>query len=164
MHITFIQTGGTIDKDYPRGETHHGYNFAIADPAVKVVLASSPVMFTYNIVEVAKKDGLDLTDEDRMKIVEAVASASSERIVITHGTDTIRQTAETLEGKAKGKTVVLTGAMLPEKFMNSDAKFNVGMAVGAVQNLPAGIYIALYGRVVPWQDFKKLNEEYDRTN
>ena len=163
MHITFIQTGGTIDKDYPRGETHHGYNFAIGDPAIKSVLSSSHVLFTHDVVEVTKKDGLDLTDGDRKKIVEVVVAAPADRVVITHGTDTIQKTAAAISKKVNEKTIVLTGAMLPEKFSASDAKFNVGMAVGAVQNLPPGIYIALYGRVVPWQDYKQLNEEYERT-
>ncbi len=69
MHITFIQTGGTIDKDYPRGETDHGYEFAITEPAVKSVIPNSHAMFTYDIIEVTKKDSLDLTDEDRKKIL-----------------------------------------------------------------------------------------------
>ena len=142
MHITFIQAGGTIDKDYPRGETNHGYEFAIAEPAVAFILPHMHAMFTYDIVSVAKKDSLDLTDEDRGKILRAVKAVKSDKIVITHGTDTMVKTAEVL-GKLRGKTIVLTGAMLPEKFTNSDAKFNVGMAVSAVQHLTAGIYICL---------------------
>lgn len=160
MHITFVQTGGTIDKDYPRGEVGHGYEFKIGDPAVNSILPYSHAMFDYNIVEVTKKDSLDLTDEDRRNILNAVESSTSDHIVITHGTDTMGKTAETLS-HIQGKTIVLTGAMLPEKFMTSDARFNVGMAIGAVQVLPPGIYIALYGRVVPWRDFKQLSEEYE---
>ena len=162
MHITFIQTGGTIDKDYPRGETNHGYEFAITDPAVKGMLPFCHAMFTYDIAEVIKKDSLDLTDADRKKILKAVHKAPSNHVVITHGTDTMLQTAEVLSKATEGKTVVLTGAMLPEKFVNSDAKFNVGMAVAAVQSLPSGVYIALYGCVVPWQQFKELNEKYEK--
>ncbi|TSC86491.1 MAG: hypothetical protein G01um10148_477 [Parcubacteria group bacterium Gr01-1014_8] len=161
MHITFIQTGGTIDKDYPRGETNHGYEFAITDAAVKSILPFSHAMFTYDIVEVAKKDSLDLTDSDRQNILEAVQKAGSNHVVITHGTDTMVNTAEVLSGNVEGKTVVMTGAMLPEKFINSDARFNVGMAVAAVQSLGSGVYIALYGCVVPWKEFKALNNEYE---
>lgn len=161
MHITFVQTGGTIDKDYPRGETNHGYEFAIADAAVKSIMPFTHAMFTYDLLEITKKDSLDLTDMDRAKIVAAVEAALSNHIVITHGTDTMVKTAEALQGHIDGKTVVMTGAMLPEKFINSDARFNVGMAVAAVQSLPSGVYIALYGCVVPWQDFKRLNEEYE---
>jgi L-asparaginase len=118
-------------------------------------------MFTYDIKEVTKKDSLDLTDDDRQKILKAVKGAKSDKVIITHGTDTMVKTAAVLE-KLGGKTVVLTGAMLPEKFTDSDAKFNIGMAVSAVQHLRAGIYIALYGRVVPWKDFKKLHAEYEK--
>jgi L-asparaginase len=162
MHITFIQTGGTLDKDYPRGKDNHGYEFAILEPAVKSILSYCHVMFTYDFVEVTKKDSLDLSDEDRARILLAVTHSSSDRVVITHGTDTILQTAEVLSSISDQKVVVLTGAMLPEKFVNSDARFNVGMAVAAVQSLPQGVYIALYGRVVPWSEFEDLHKEYEK--
>ena len=160
LHITFIQTGGTIDKDYPRGETDHGYEFHIGEPAVKAILPSVHGLFSYTIVEVAKKDSLDLNDEDREKILQVVLKSDSDKIIITHGTDTIGKTAEKL-ASVKEKTIVLTGAMLPEKFVTSDAKFNVGMAVAAVQGRPHGIYVALYGRVVPWKDYSALSAEYE---
>ena len=161
MHIVFIQTGGTIDKDYPNNDVKHGYGFEIGDPAVKSVVPSVAPLFTYDIVEVTKKDGTDLTDEDRNLIREATKAAKSDRIVITHGTATILKTAKVLQG-IHDKTVVITGALLPEKFSASDAKFNVGMAVGAVQVLPPGVYVALYGRVVPSQEFEALGEEYEK--
>ena len=161
MHITFIQAGGTIDKYYPNNNVQHGYALEIDEPAVKSILESMAPLFTYNIVEAVKKDGTDLTEEDRAIIREAAEAATSDRVVITHGTSTLSKTAEALKD-IKGKTIVLVGTMLPEKFSASDAKFNVGMAVGAVQNLPAGVYVALYGRVVPWQEFEKINEEYER--
>ena len=161
MHITFIQTGGTIDKDYPRGESNHGYAFAIAEPAVKNILPFSHAMFTYDIAEVVKKDSLDITDEDRRNIIEAVAAAPTDRVVITHGTDTILKTAEVLAEKIQDKTIVITGAMLPEKFTNSDARFNVGMATAAAQVSAHGVYVALYGRVVPWKEFSKVFQEFE---
>lgn len=160
MHITFIQTGGTIDKDYPRGETDHGYEFKIGDPAVKTILPTVHALFSFSIVEVLKKDSLDIDDADRQKIYQAVEAADSDKVVITHGTDTIAKTAELLS-KINNKTVVLTGAMLPEKFVTSDAKFNIGMAVAAVQNNPHGVYVALYGQVVPWEKYKELQDEYE---
>lgn len=160
MHITFIQTGGTIDKDYPRGESNHGYEFAIAEPAVKSILPYSHAMFSYDVIEVTKKDSLDLTDEDREKILATITAAPGKQIIITHGTDTMLKTAEKLSN-VQGKTIVLTGAMLPDKFVNSDAKFNIGMAVAATQSLSPGVYIALYGRVVPWTEFKELTKEYE---
>ncbi len=163
MHITFIQTGGTIDKDYPRGETDHGYDFTITAPAVASILPACHTLFTYDIIEAAKKDSLDPTDKDQEKIRTSIKSASSDRIVITHGSDTILKTAKALHGKVDGdKTIVLTAAMLPEKFVNSDAKFNVGMAAAAVQILPPGIYITLFGRVVPWQEFQALSDEREK--
>lgn len=161
MHIVFIQTGGTIDKDYPRGETDHGYEFQIADPAFQSVLPYSHVMFDYSVVEALKKDSLDITDEDRRALFSTVQSQSADRIVITHGTDTMAKTAEVLSAIAD-KTIVLTGAMLPEKFVTSDARFNIGMATAAVQSLPPGVYIALYGRVVPWNEFPALHQEYEK--
>jgi L-asparaginase len=153
--------GGTIDKDYPRGESNHGYEFAITEAAVKSILPYTHAMFSYDLAEVARKDSLDLTDEDRANLVEAVGKAQTDRIVITHGTDTMVKTAEALDGRALGKTVVLTGAMLPEKFTTSDARFNVGMAVAATQTLPSGVYMALFGCVVPWQEFRELLDEYE---
>ncbi len=124
------------------------------------ILPYSHAMFTYDIVEVTKKDSLDLTDEDRETILAAVRAQPAERIVITHGTDTMGKTAETLS-QINDKVVVLTGAMLPEKFMTSDARLNIGMAIGSVQSLPVGVYIALYGRVVPWYEFKDLSQAYE---
>lgn len=162
MHITFIQAGGTIDKDYPRGEMHHGYDFSITRPAVHTIIPSSHALFSYDVVEAVKKDSLDLTDRDREKILASVKKSTSDRVVVTHGTDTILKTAKYLHDKLPDKTVVLTGAMLPERFVNSDAGFNIGMAAAAAQTLPPNIYIALYGRVVPWQEFKALHDEHER--
>lgn len=118
------------------------------------------LLFTYDIQEVVKKDSLDLTDADRHEILEAVEAAPSDKVIITHGTDTIHQTAEALND-VKDKTIVLTGAMLPERFTGSDARFNVGMAVAAVQFEKPGVYVALYGRVVPWREYEKVKQEFE---
>ncbi|MFZ2593639.1 MAG: asparaginase domain-containing protein [Minisyncoccia bacterium] len=152
MHITFIQTGGTIDKDYPRGKNHHGYAFLIGEPAVKKILDTHHVRFSYEILTLFKKDSLDITDSDRTKLVRSVVRTKNAKIIITHGTDTLLKTAEALSN-IQGKTIVLTGAMLPAKFAESDAAFNIGMAVAGVQSLPPGIYIALSGVIVPWKQY-----------
>ncbi len=154
MKITFVQTGGTIDKDYPKGKTNHGYEFEITDSAFYPILKKVKPAFEYEVISVLKKDSLDITDEDRETIYSAIESIKNDKIVISHGTDTIHLTAEKLS-KISGKTIVLTGAMLPEKFYDSDAEFNVGMAVGASETLDNGVYIALYGTIVPWNEFKK---------
>ncbi len=153
MKITFVQKGGgTIDKDYPQGENHHGYEFKIADPVVGDILKKVKVSFDYEIMEVLRKDSLDLTDYDRKKLYKAIENIKNDKIIITHGTDTIYQTAKILSDLT-GKVIILTGAMLPEKFSDSDAMFNVGVAVGAVNLLSNGVYIALDGQAVPYDKY-----------
>ena len=154
MKISFIQTGGSIDKDYKETAQNHGYNFEIADPAVEKILLNLKPNFEYEILTVAKKDSLDLTDQDRQKILTTCQELDNDKIIITHGTDTFKQTATVLDA-IKDKVVILTGSMKPEKFQNSDADFNVGMAVGAINFLEKGIYIAIDGLVYPWQDYLK---------
>jgi len=152
MKITFIQTGGTIDKDYPQGLSDHGYAFKIQEPAVLETLERIKPMYEIEMVRHMQKDSLDITEEDRVSIVELVSNTPNDKIIITHGTDTIGLTAESLSS-VKGKTIVLTGAMMPEKFRESDADFNIGMAVGGVQTLPSGVYVALHGELKNWKDF-----------
>ena len=147
MKILFIQTGGTIDKDYPR--TTLGYAFEITEPAVNRILPDINPTFEYEIVSACKKDSTELTDEDRQKIYQICAENSADKIIITHGTDTMIQTAEKLSD-IKNKIIVITGSMRPEKFSNTDADFNIGLAVGAVQTLPAGVYITMHGTLLPW--------------
>ena len=147
MKILFIQTGGTIDKDYPK--TKLGYAFEITDPAISRILPEANPTFEYEVVSVCKKDSTELTDEDRQKIFDVCFENQADKIIITHGTDTMVKTAEKLSS-IKDKTIVITGAMRPEKFSNTDADFNVGVAVGGVQNLPAGVYIAMHGAILLW--------------
>ncbi len=153
MKITFIQAGGSIDKDYPK--KIRTYSFEIGEPASKRILSHANVSFDYEIVSVCKKDSMDMTDEDRKKVCDACLKAG-EKIIVTHGTDTMVQTAKALSG-VKGKTIVLTGASSPSKFIDSDADFNLGMAVAAVQTLPPGVHIAMNGRVFNWDKVKKLD-------
>lgn len=149
--ITFIQTGGTIDKDYPK--TKGGYAFEIDEPAVKRILEKLDPDLECEIVSALRKDSLDMTEEDRKKIVEFCKEAENDRIIITHGTDTMLDTAKVLA--ALDKTIVITGAMRPERFTNSDAPVNIGMAIAAVQTLTPGVYIAMHGRVLSWQGCKR---------
>lgn len=152
MTIMFVQTGGTIDKDYPTTDTNHGYFFEIGEPSFLRVLERADPDLSYKAMTVLRKDSLDITDSDRQSLYDAIAGLKEDRIVITHGTDTIYETAQKLSS-IKGKTIVVTGSRLPEKFYDSDAEFNIGMAVAGAQVLPPGIYIALYGLITPWDDF-----------
>lgn len=152
MNVLFIQTGGTIDKDYPQGETHHGYGFQISEPAFLSILKRARLKNQFEYHTLVRKDSLDMTDEDRSRIREYVAASSARKVIITHGTDTIFLTAKVLSVIPR-KTIILTGAMLPEKFRDSDADFNLGMAVAAAHFLPVGVYIALYGEVKIFHDF-----------
>lgn len=110
--------------------------------------------FEYEVISVLKKDSLDITEEDREKIYEACLKTNSRKIVITHGTDTMLDTAKKLS-YIEGKTIVITGAMRPERFSNSDAPINVGMALGALDVLGDGVYIAMHGRVLSWDKCKR---------
>ena len=152
MKIVFIQTGGTIDKDYPKAR--NGYAFEITEPAARRILKKVNPSFDFEMISVLKKDSRDITEEDRMKILETCRKADSDKIVITHGTDTMIETAKMLS-RIRSKTIILTGAMKPEKFSDSDASFNVGTAVGAVAILKDGTYIAMNGRIIPWDNVRR---------
>ncbi len=147
MKITFLQTGGTIDKDYPRKTK--GYAFEIADPAVSRILQRANPNFKFEILSVLKKDSLEMTEDDREKILQACRQASADKIIITHGTDTMIETAKKLSA-IDNKVIILTGALLPERFSNSDAPFNLGVAIGAANVLESGVYIAMNGRIYSW--------------
>ena len=152
MKIVFIQAGGTIDKDYPR--TQKGYAFEIGEPAAKRILEKVHPSFDFEVVSLLKKDSLDITETDRDKILQACQKADADKIVVTHGTDTMIETAKKLS-RVRNKVVVLTGAMKPEKFVDSDASFNVGAAVGALSVVSNGVYVAMNGRVLPWNRVKR---------
>lgn len=152
MKILFIQTGGTIDKDYPR--VIKGYAFEIEEPAVKRILEKINPNFTFQILPLLQKDSLDITEKDRQLMYKTCLKNSAKKIVITHGTDTMIQTAKVLS-RIKNKTIILTGAMRPERFANSDAMFNLGSAVGSLDVLAEGVYITMNGRVYPWNKVKR---------
>ncbi len=152
MKITFIQTGGTIDKDYPK--TTKGYAFEISEPSVKRILEKLNPSFEYEIISALKKDSLDITEEDREKVLDVCKKTDSNKIVITHGTDTMLETAKTLS-EIKNKTIIITGAMRPERFSNSDAPINIGMAIGALNVLENGVFLAMHGRILRWDKCKR---------
>lgn len=152
MKITFIQIGGTIDKEYPR--ITKGYAFEIGEPAVKRILEKVNPNFEYETIPLLQKDSLDLTDEDRTTIHETCRNVIGDKIIVTHGTDTMIETASKLS-EITNKTIIITGATRPEKFSDSDAMFNIGVAVAAVQTLPPGIYVAMSGKVYDWEKVKR---------
>ena len=142
MFIKFITTGGTIDKIYFDDLSQ----FEVGESQVQHILAEGLAGFDFEIVPLLHKDSLELTAEDRQKIRDFIAADEASLFVVTHGTDTMPQTAEALVG-IEGKTIVLTGALSPARFRSTDAVFNVGMAVAAVQVAAPGVYIAMSGRV-----------------
>ena len=142
MKIKFYSTGGTIDKIYFDQKS----TYQVGESRVEEILKKANVTFDYECESILRKDSLDLTDEDRRTLCERIRSDPHERIVITHGTDTMDKTAQELQ-TIRDKVIVLTGAMQPAKFRSSDAEFNVGFAVAAVQSLPHGIYLAMNGRI-----------------
>lgn len=152
MKLLFLQTGGTIDKDYPvkRGS----YQFEISKPAAARILKKILVNFEYEIKTVTKKDSLDLTDVDRKNILEVCNTVSYDKIIITHGTDTMVNTAEVLSS-IKNKVIIITGAILPWTFKETDSEFNLGTAVGAIGHLKPGVYIAMSGVIYKWDEVEK---------
>ncbi|MDL2351931.1 MAG: asparaginase domain-containing protein [Pseudomonadota bacterium] len=140
--ILVLTTGGTIDKNYFDALSE----YQVVDSGIPALLKEARVALPFRIEEVCRKDSLELTDEDRADIARRVAEAAEARIVITHGTDTMTETAKTLAGM-QGKTVVLTGALSPARFAETDAPFNLGMAFAIAQVAPPGVYIAMSGQV-----------------
>jgi L-asparaginase len=155
MKITFIQTGGTIDKDYP--QLTKGWAFEIADPAIERILEKLNPSFEYEVLSVLKKDSMEITTEDRDLLHQTISTLESNKVIITHGTDTMRETATHLSA-IKGKTIILTGAMKPERFANSDAPINLGVAIGAVNTLAEGTYIAMHGKVMAHDEVNRNME------
>jgi len=142
MKIKIFTTGGTIDKVYFDQKSE----YQVGDPQARGVLERANVVLDYEVESIIKKDSLDFTDEDRELTRKKVESTPLERIVITHGTDTMIETAKVLKN-ISGKTIVLTGSMYPAQFRDSDAVFNIGCAVTAVQILTPGVYIVMNGRI-----------------
>jgi L-asparaginase len=156
VKIQIFTTGGTIDKIYFDKKSQ----YEVGDPQAGGVLERANVCFDYEVASILRQDSLDLTDDDRQKIREAVKSTPAKKVVITHGTDTMIETAKVLWGIA-GKTIVLTGSMYPARFRDSDAVFNLGCAVVAAQTLNPGVYITMNGCIFNPSKSKK-NVEMNR--
>ena len=150
MKIRVIATGGTIDKVY--FDAASAYD--VGDPQVGPLFKEANVTFDYVVESVLQKDSLQMTDADRALIRERIAAAPEKLILVTHGTDTMTATAARV-ADLKDKVIVFTGAMVPARFRQSDALFNLGCAVGALQVLGPGVYIAMNGQVFPADQVKK---------
>ncbi|NNC73336.1 MAG: asparaginase [Sphingomonadaceae bacterium] len=140
--IEIFTTGGTIDKVYFDALSE----YQVGPTAVADILRENNVQCEHRLTQLMRKDSLELTDEDRAAIRKAVEDSDARSILITHGTDTMVETARALGGIAN-RTVVLTGALQPATLKHSDAEFNIGFALAAAQSLPSGVYVAMNGRI-----------------
>ena len=142
MSVRIFTTGGTIDKVYFDAKS----SYQVGEPQIGDLLAEAGVTCPYTVTSLLRKDSLEIDAADRALIATEVAAAPESRVLITHGTDTMVETARALLG-VPGKTVVLVGAMQPARLRVSDAFFNIGFAFAATQLLPHGVYLAMKGRV-----------------
>ncbi len=142
MKLHIITTGGTIDKIYFDAKS----DYQVGDPVIGQLLERMGVGIDFSVESAMRKDSLDMDDADRAKIRELAERCSEECVLITHGTDGMVTTAGALKGIAD-KRIVLTGALQPAAFAESDAVFNIGVALGAVQSKAPGVYIAMNGQV-----------------
>ena len=152
--LRIFTTGGTIDKIYFDAKSE----YEVGEPQIGEILREMGVGFPFEMTPLMRKDSLDLTDADRAVIRDAVAKDPARRVLITHGTDTMTDTAAVLRD-IPGKTIVLTGALNPARFRGSDAIFNIGGAVAAAQTLPPGVYIFMSGRVFDARRVRKNREK-----
>lgn len=155
LKLRIIAAGGTFDKRYDPisgqlgfGDSHLPQMLSRARLTVPVAVETLPLL-----------DSLDMQDADRARVLNACNRSAEECIVIVHGTDTMRETAEVLGKASLSKTVVLTGAMIPYSIADSDAFFNLGFACAAAQTLPHGVFIAMNGRMFAWDRVRKNRSE-----
>jgi L-asparaginase len=141
-NLLIVTTGGTIDKVYFDDKS----DYQVGEPQIGRILEELGVAFEFRVIPLLRKDSLHIGDADRELLRATIAAHDATQVLVTHGTDTMVETAKVLAA-IPGKTIVLTGALNPARFRGSDAEFNIGTAVGAVQSLPAGVYIAMNGRV-----------------
>ena len=153
MDLKIFCTGGTFDKIYFDALS----DYQIGEPQIEWIMTQANVDFDYAIESILKKDSLEISEQDRAEIVTAVTADNCQRIIITHGTDTMPETATALQGLTD-KTIVLVGAMQPARFRDSDALFNSGFAVAAAILLPVGVYIAMNGQIFNADQVQKNRE------
>lgn len=142
MKIDIFCAGGTIDKIYFDAKS----DYQVGEPKVGKILEAYKLNIDFDVHSVLRKDSLEMTDNDRQSLKDAIERCDNDLILVTHGTDTMPETAKVLK-TIPNKTIVLFGAMEPAMYKTSDAEFNAGCAVGAVQSLPQGVYITMSGRV-----------------
>lgn len=152
--ILVLTTGGTIDKNYFDALSE----YQIVDSGIPALLKEARVALPFRVVEVMRKDSLELTDADRLAVAQAARLAPETQIVITHGTDTMTETAKVLAAEVPGKTIVLTGALSPARFAETDAPFNLGMAFATAQAAAPGVWIVMSGQVFDGLRVKKDRE------
>ena len=152
--LLIVTTGGTIDKIYFDDMS----DYQIGEPQIGQILDHMHVAFEFEVKAMMRKDSLHFTEENRLAIHAGIKASDVAHVLITHGTDSMVKTALML-ADIPGKTMVLTGALNPARFRDSDAVFNIGCAVGAVQTLPHGAWIAMNGRT--W-DPKEVRKNRDK--
>jgi L-asparaginase len=145
--LLVVTTGGTIDKVYFDDKS----DFQVGEPQIGRILQELGVAFRFTVIPIIRKDSLHITEADRELLRATVAAQPARHVLVTHGTDTMVETAKVLSS-LRDKVIVLTGALNPARFRGSDAEFNIGTAVGAVQSLAPGVYIAMNGRI--WDPLK----------
>ena len=154
--LLIVTTGGTIDKVYFDAKS----DYQVGEPQIGKILDDLGVAFRFHVIPLLRKDSLFINDDDRVLMRATIAAQSERCVLVTHGTDSMVETAKVL-AEITDKTIVLTGALNPARFEGSDAEFNIGCAVGAVQSLPPGVYIAMNGRI--WDPEKvRKNVEANR--
>jgi len=156
MKIKIYTMGGTIDKTYFDKKSV----YQVGEPQIVTILEEMNVTVDYECESLIRKDSLDMTDEDRLLLYDKISTDSCGHIVITHGTDTMIESANMVL-TIKDKVIVFTGAIRPADFKSSDAAFNIGSALAAVQILPNGVYIAMNGRIFDPTKVRK-NLEFNR--
>lgn len=155
MDIILFVTGGTFDKEY--NELNGALYFK--DTHLNEILSLGRCKLPVKVRTLMMIDSLEMTQEDRENIAQNCLKTTADKIIITHGTDTMVETAKVLAEKVKDKTIILTGAMIPYKFGSSDGLFNIGCALAFAQTLPHGVYIAMNGCYFNWDNVRKNKEK-----
>ena len=153
MRITFIQTGGTIDKDYPRSSG--GYAFEFGEPATERMLARLNPSFDYDVRTAFQKDSTEIDASDRQQLLQLIRDDANDKVIVTHGTDTMLETAAFLAKHVTDKLIVITGAMRPERFSDSDAPLNVGCAIATANLCERGVFVAMHGIIKPHDQMQR---------
>ena len=151
--LCIVTTGGTIDKIYFDDKS----DYQIGEPQIGGILRELGVAFQFTVIPIIRKDSLHISQDDRELIRATIAAQPAKHVLVTHGTDTMVETAHVLEALTD-RTIVLTGALSPARFRSTDAVFNIGMAVAAVQVVPDGVYLVMNGRVFAAGHVRKNRE------